>query len=189
LFGIPISSTVIINPKTTITNNTLPKGFDRADSFTTHWDEKVDKMGTIEVFKTLGTIMKLDRVKEIAGFLLKSHKPKTYDYEKKYPIKKELESFQPIETNTEKSIIKKSLKQTNTKLCSKCKNDDIEVVYGKYGYYFKCQFCDGNTAIKLSCSHKECKPKIKKSKLNFYQVCEVCGLNELFFTNKEKVLS
>jgi hypothetical protein len=175
LFGIPISSTVLINPKTTIASDTLPKGFDRADSFTTHWDEKVNKMSTISVFKTLGTLIKMDKVKEIATFLLKHHQPKTYDYAKKYPIKKEQES-----------INKPTVKSTK-KLCSKCNSDDIEIIYGKYGYYFKCHSCRGNTAIKLICSNSKCKPKIKKSKLNFYHVCETCGKTELFFKNKEKV--
>lgn len=88
LFGVPISSTVLINPKTTLTNDTLPKGFLRADSFSTDWDSRIDKMGTIALFKTIGTTMSLDQAKEIANFLVKHHSPKSYDYAKKYPIKK-----------------------------------------------------------------------------------------------------
>ena len=194
LFGIPISSTILINPKTTLTNNHLPKGFERADSFATKRVEDIDKMGAMEVFKSLGCIMKIDRAKEIAEFLVKHHKPKVYDYSKKYPlIKKETPSNTNSHIKPMKNFIKKSILENptliknqdiHTPLCSKCKSPNIEIVYGKYGYYFKCLFCDGNTAIKLTCSDKRCKPKIKKSKLNFYQVCEVCGLNELYFTNK-----
>jgi len=178
LFGMPISSTVLINPKTTVMNDTLPKGFDRADSFTTHWDESVNKMSTLDVFKTLGGIMKLDRVKEIANFLVQQHRPKSYDYAKKYPIKKEstLQSIPSV------------IQEKSHKLCTKCKSPDIEIRYGKYSYYFKCLSCDGNTAVKLICSNKDCKPKLKKSKLNFYHICEVCDKNELFFKNSETVL-
>ncbi len=199
LFGIPISSTVLINPRTTITNDILPKGFDRADTFGTHFDESIDKMGTIEVFKTLKGMMRLDRVKEIADFLVKHHKPKTYDYAKKYPMKIENIS-QPSLSHTQsmKISIKKSVLENpsviknqdlHTHLCSKCKSPNIEIVYGKYGYYFKCLFCGGNTSIKLTCSDSNCKPKLKKKRLHFYQICENCGKNELFFTNREKVIS
>ena len=98
LFGIPISSTVLINPKTTIRNHRLPKGFERADSFTTSRYESVDKMSAIEVPKSFGGIMKMERVKEIAEFLLKHHKPKSYDYSRKYPIKENIQTVQPIQS-------------------------------------------------------------------------------------------
>ena len=188
LFGIPTSSMVLINPKTTITNDALPKGFERADSFTTKRNEAIDKMGTIELFKSLGVIMKIDRAKEIAEFLVKHHTPKTYDYAKKYPIKKELPTVQSIQSASKETIVEKAIQETHTKNCSKCESNEIEIVYGKYGYYFKCLSCEGNTAIKLSCTDSKCKPKIKKSKLNFYHVCENCGKDELYFGNREKAI-
>ena len=182
LFGVPISSTVLINPKTTLINDTLPKGFVRADSFITNWDSRVEKMGTLAFVKTIGTTMSLDRAKDIADFLVKHHIPKSYDYSKKYHIKKEEEVANVIVSKKEES---------KTPLCSKCQSNTIEIRYGKYGYYFKCLKCKGNSSIKLTCSNSNCKPKLKKNKLNFYQVCDVCGMNELFFTNPkiEKVLS
>ena len=187
LLGLSIESTVLINPQSTIKNNTLPKGFERADSFVTHRDEALDTMGVITVFKKVGSMITLEKGKEIAEFLVQHHKSKTYDYAKKYPIKKELPTVQPIQSAIKENMIEKATQQTNTKCCSKCKSDEIEIVYGKYGYYFKCLSCDGNTSIKLTCSDSKCKPKLKKRKLNFYQTCESCGKDELFFVNREKV--
>jgi len=186
LLGIQISSTVLINPKTTISNSTLPEGFDRADSFRTHWDEKVDKMSTIKVFKTLGSFLSMDKVKEIATLLVKSHKPKSFDYLKKYSIKKDITN-KPIQAYIKESVLNNPTlaNDGSSFLCSKCKSPNIEIRYGKYGYYFKCRFCNGNTSIKLSCSSDRCKPKLKKNRLNFYQVCDVCGVNRLFFKNPE----
>ncbi len=107
-------------------------------------------------------------------------------YTKKYPIKKEEEVKNIVTPKKEEKSTKDELKkESKIPLCSKCQSDTIEIRYGKYGYYFKCLKCDGNTAIKLTCSTFDCKPKIKKGKLNFYQVCDVCGMNELFFTNQE----
>ena len=196
LLGMPISSTVLINPKTTIADHTLPKGFERADSFTTHWDERVDKMGTLSVFKSISTMITLNKAKEIAEFLVKSHKPKVYDYSKKYPIHKQ-EVQKKEEAPRSVPAIEEIIKETfsiktpmNSKEmhCSKCQSTNLEIRYGRYSYYFKCLECEGNTSIKLNCSDKQCKPKLKKKKLNFYHVCEVCHKNELFFKNPEPVM-
>lgn len=194
LLKFPISSTVLINPKTTITNNTLPKGFARADSFITDWDERVEKMGAISVFKTLSTMMTLDKAKEVAELLVKAHTPKMYDYTKKYPIHKEKDkkSLTPTKARVKKTIQKKPSIEESIEPkeihCSKCKSTNLEIRYGKYNYYFKCLECAGNTSIKLSCSSSKCKPKIKKRKLNFYHVCEVCNKDELFFKNPEPLI-
>jgi len=192
LLGFPVVSTVLINPKTTLTNDTLPQGFERADSFTSNRLKDIENMNPLVLFKHIGTMMSIEKIKEIADLLVKNHKPKLFDYLKKYPIRKETSlkkdiSTKPIQAHIKESVSKKPTlpNQADSYLCSKCKSPNIEIRYGKYGYYFKCHFCDGNTAIKLTCSSKECKPKLKKSKLNFYQVCDVCGANELFFTNAE----
>jgi len=192
LLGIPVTATVLINPKTTLTNDTLPQGFERADSFTSNRLKDIEKMSPLALFKHIGAMMTIERVKEIADLLVKNHKPKSFNYLKKYPMKKETFTkkdtpTKPIQADIKETILENPnlINQTNTCLCSKCESPNIEIHYGKYGYYFKCHSCDGNTAIKLTCSSKECKPKLKKSKLNFYQVCEVCGSNKLFFTNAE----
>lgn len=97
-------------------------------------------------------------------------------------LKKEEELKSIVTPKKEEKPIKN---ESKTPLCSKCQSNNIEIRYGRYGYYFKCLKCGGNTAIKLSCTNSDCKPKLRKSKLNFYQVCDICGMNELFFTNKE----
>ncbi len=196
LFGIPVSSIVLINPKTTISNHTLPKGFARADSFKTQRIENIDKMGTIEVFKSLGGVMNFKRVEEITNFLIKNHKPKKFNYAKKYLIKKEVSipnniNNKPIPSYIKESVLTKPsiLKNAEkTPLCSKCKSPNLEIRNGRYSYYFKCLFCDKNTSIALKCKDKNCKPKLKKRKLNFYETCEECKKEELFFSNPPAML-
>ena len=42
--------------------------------------------------------------------------------------------------------------------CRKCQGSGSSIQYGKFGYYFKCRGCDGNTPIKFDCGkegHKE----------------------------------
>jgi hypothetical protein len=80
---------------------------------------------------------------------------------------------------------KKETKELVHHSCSKCNSDNVEIVYGKFGYYFKCHDCNGNTSIKLKCKEASCKPKLRKQKLTFYKECTVCKSSEVFFTNKE----
>ena len=66
--------------------------------------------------------------------------------------------------------------------CRTCKGTNVSVQYGKFGYYFKCGDCDGNTPIKLTCStgHKE---RIRKDGKRFYRECGECKSSSLFFEN------
>lgn len=169
--GIPITSKVIIDPNTSVTNTTLPEEFERADSFISNRVKEMDNISTIDVFKSIAKTITMERVKEISNFLIKNHKPIKFNYLRKYPIKQKV---------SEKSL------NTKKKLhfCSKCKSSNIEIVYGKYGYYFKCLSCFSNSKIKLSCATDKCELRIKKNKLKFFKVCKTCKKEELFFENK-----
>ncbi len=67
-------------------------------------------------------------------------------------------------------------------VCRTCKSSNLSVQYGKFGYYFKCGDCDGNTPIKLTCSagHKE---RIRKEGAKFFRECAECKISELYFEN------
>ena len=83
-----------------------------------------------------------------------------------------------------KALVEKS-DSPDEKKCSKCGSKNINIAYGRYGYYFKCRECDGNTAIKLKCKDASCKVRIRKSKLKFYKECSTCEISELYFGNEE----
>lgn len=67
-------------------------------------------------------------------------------------------------------------------VCRTCKSSNLSVQYGKFGYYFKCGDCDGNTPIKLTCSagHKE---RIRKEGAKFFRECAECKTSALYFEN------
>lgn len=69
--------------------------------------------------------------------------------------------------------------------CRKCQGTDISVQYGKYGYYFKCASCDGNTPIKLDCGKEGHKERLRKDGLQFYRECADCQSSTMFFTNRQ----
>lgn len=138
------------------------------------------------------TLMKLKR------FLTNSHKPvnSTVLQQKEHKIdtKDDMLTINTSQNqNTRNSNISISNEIKNTLdsskeeyKCSKCSSSNIKIVYGKYGYYFKCLDCDGNTKIPLHCVSKECKPKIRKQKNNFFIECSTCNSSTLFFTNNDE---
>ncbi len=83
-----ISSKVLFNPKTIITNDPLPTDFVKADSFVKERNKEIDDTSFFTVLKFAKGLQKIDSIKKIADFLISQHKPINFDYEKKYRIKK-----------------------------------------------------------------------------------------------------
>lgn len=71
--------------------------------------------------------------------------------------------------------------------CRKCQSTDISIQYGKFGYYFKCDGCDGNTPIKLDCGKEGHKERLRKNGLRFYRECADCQSSAIYFTNPQQL--
>lgn len=59
----------------------------------------------------------------------------------------------------------------------------LTITYGRYGYYYKCAACEGNTPIHETCGVCEGKARVRKEGERFYAGCQECGTSRLFFTN------
>ena len=128
-----------------------------------------------------------ETMEKISRYLVKSHKPRVVANEaKKIDKKIEPKIEHKIEIEKKDIEIEKEIIKTNSNLCSKCNSKNIQIVYGKYGYYFKCQDCDKNTTIKLNCKDKKCKVKLRKEKEKFYKECKTCNISILYFENNDK---
>lgn len=68
-------------------------------------------------------------------------------------------------------------------VCRHCGSQDLAVVYGKFGYYWKCGDCDGNTPLVTQCPTCGAKARVRKSGLEFFAECIPCGSSALFHTN------
>ncbi len=66
--------------------------------------------------------------------------------------------------------------------CKKCGEASGQIQYGRYGYYFQCEGCGTNTAIRFSCKPGH-SPRLRKQKERFYRECDACGSSDLFHTN------
>ncbi len=67
-------------------------------------------------------------------------------------------------------------------ICRACGSDQLTILHGKYGYYFKCSDCDGNTPIKVTGANGE-KAKLSKQGQEFYVVCPEALAPQLFYIN------
>lgn len=72
---------------------------------------------------------------------------------------------------------------TLTKACKHCQGADLQVQYGKYGYYFVCASCSKNTGIKFDCPACGAEGRIRKAGSDFYAECKSCDASSLFHTN------
>ena len=73
-----------------------------------------------------------------------------------------------------------SVRQT----CRHCLGTSIMVEYGRYGYYFKCAGCGGNTPIKAICPDCSARARIRKNGAEFFTECGDCGKSNLFHANR-----
>ncbi len=115
--GIPIYSKVIIHPNTTVTNKTLPEGFERSDAFATSRNKVIDKMNAAKILLSTVTFVTKDFAKEIATVLVNGHKPIHYDYTSKYRISQK-EIVKPKEPMTPDQ-------NRDEKICPRCKEGSL----------------------------------------------------------------
>lgn len=67
--------------------------------------------------------------------------------------------------------------------CKHCNGTVVDVTYGKYGYYLKCQECQKNTPIRENCSGCGKQLKVRKEKERFFLECKDCDTSTLFHKN------
>lgn len=69
------------------------------------------------------------------------------------------------------------------KVCKHCGATDLEMQYGKYGYYFVCKACEKNTGVKFACPACSAEGRIRKQGAAFFAECKSCIASSLFHTN------
>lgn len=174
-------SYVLINPSARI---------DRSEKFDSKEVIKADMLmqkirENINPLKTISMITKLvssETIERLAHDLCKLHQPITTNYDKKFGVvtcakEKILTATDEKNIREERPII-----ENNAPLCSKCESNNISIQYGRFGYYFKCADCNGNTSIKLTCDQKH-KERVRKKKNQFFRECAECDSSSLYFTN------
>lgn len=175
---------VLISPKTRIDR---PKAFDtsrvvKADVFVKTIQKQVDDENAARMLLAMAKVVGQDTLEDVGRKIASLHRPLSIDYASKFGLA--AGSAKP--SKSEQARATDEPQATST--CRHCSSKRLSIVYGKYGYYFKCADCEGNTAIRLGCGQEGHKERIRKEGLRFFRECSQCGTSRLFYTNARESL-
>ena len=146
-------------------------------------NRQVEKAGVLEVLGGLAHVVSVETLQEIGKQLVALHKPAAFDVAARFGVT-ELESLQGEDMPAEKgagSTASSEDRQGEKASCRACGSEEAVIQYGKYGYYFKCANCNGNTPIRLGCRHVGHRERLLKDSRRFYRECAECKSSSLYF--------
>ncbi len=95
----------------------------------------------------------------------------------------------PVDVSAPKAIVASSNAEQTVAhgvKCDSCSDPDVEILYGRYGYYVHCRRCDAKKTVPQKCETCGSKAKIRKQAECFYRVCETCSTEKLLHANPSK---
>lgn len=166
-----------------------PKKFDtsniiKADVLNQTWNRDQDDTSVIDALGALAKLVSSETLVELGRQLVALHQPIHIDYAGKFGameatapslVMPVAEAAQPTEQNRREV--------TAGPVCRACGSSRLSIQYGKYGYYFKCLACEGNTPIKLGCGMEGHKERLRKDGRKFFRECAECKTSILFYEN------
>lgn len=145
------------------------------------WKDIDEENTLIGLIKTATKIVSRETVEFVARQLAARHQPLQRQSEPVLPA--------PVggKQRTEPTMSPPPLPAANSGgrdlACKSCGKKDGQILHGKFGYYFKCDTCSANTAIRFACQPGH-SPRLRKDGLSFYRECAGCGSSTLFFRNR-----
>jgi hypothetical protein len=135
-------------------------------------------------FGALAKLIGTDTLEELAKLIAAQHRPAKFDFAARFgtpaPAQKP-----PKTPGAEAPIAASATGGSGSHRCRHCESTALVIAYGKYGYYFKCVACSGNTPIKLACGKPLHRERLRKDGLHFYRECAECQTSQLFYVNPE----
>jgi hypothetical protein len=163
-----------------------PKAFDtsrviKADQIKSAILKDVDEESTLATLASMAKMVSVDTVRSVAEQLVAKHRPTTRGEPEP------LASPTPRPAAVAERAVVPGPPSTVIKIgapkCKRCGSGEGAILYGKYGYYFKCAGCAENTKVRLACQPGH-KPRLKKSGNEFFRECAECGISERYFVNE-----
>lgn len=173
-------SRVLVNPEARIDR---PRKFDtrqvlKADDFCRDYQSHTDGLDFLSTVSSLAKVVSSEEAEHVARQLIRMHKPLKPDFAAMFGVSPPT----TLAAKAENEVAQESKVYSGSR-CSKCSSLNIAIEYGRYGYYFKCKDCEGNTAIKITCGMDGHKERIRKEGNVFYRECADCKTSKIFFTN------
>lgn len=162
-----------------------PKAFDtsrviKVDQIKSAILKDVDEESTLTTLASMAKMVSMDTVQKVAEQLVAMHRPVKWTIPKTdAPV-----MSKPTVPTAEGVPLGSAVRQhkTDGPRCKKCGSAVGSILYGKYGYYFKCTACAENTKIRFECQPGH-KPRLRKAGNDFFRECAECGTSEKYFVN------
>jgi hypothetical protein len=174
-------SFVLVAPEARIDR---PRGFDasrviKADQLKAMiWKDIDDENGLLSLLKT-AKIVSRETLEFVARQVADRHCALSRDATSNEPIPATKTPIAPSQKSAPVPLA--HVASTEGPKCKNCAGTQGAILYGN-SYYFKCDGCETNTAMRPTC-HPGHKPRLRKSKQDFYRECPECGTSTLFHTN------
>jgi hypothetical protein len=129
----------------------------------------------------MAKMVSVDTIRSVANQLVAMHRPVQWNM----PKPSVLPPSKPVPTAGGASLQAKEVAISmisDGPQCKRCGSGDGVILYGKYGYYFKCAGCAENTKIRFQCEPGH-KPTLRKSGNQFFRECAECGTSQKYFVN------
>lgn len=154
------------------------------------WKDIDEENGLLGLIKTAAKIVSRDTVEMVARQLVTHHKPPSKvspSVEAPPPTTASVRNsprarIEPMFTPPPPASRVQHESPSSGPACKSCRGQKGEIMYGKFGYYFKCNGCDTNTAIRFTCQPGH-KPRLRKDGPVFYRECTDCDSSTLFHRN------
>jgi hypothetical protein len=149
------------------------------------WKDIDGENPILGLLKTAAKIVSSDTVEFVARQLAAGHRPLARGQKSEAAVAAPTRTAgkERIEPTIGLSPLPAGNTNTRALACKSCGKQDGQILYGKFGYYFKCDACDGNTNIRFACQPGH-NPRLRKDGLKFYRECAECGSSTLFHRNR-----
>lgn len=157
----------------------------KADVFVETIRKRLDEENAVKALLAMTKVVGRDTLEDVGRQIAALHQPASIDYVAKFgvaPSSRKAAITQSIVTPDPETL------DGSSSACRQCNSNQLAIMYGKYGYYFKCADCGGNTPIKIGCGQDGHKERIRKEGLRFFRECSQCGTSRLFYTNDRESL-
>jgi hypothetical protein len=155
----------------------------KADMLIDAIDKRFEKEGVLETVTAMAKLVSADTLLDIGRQLVHLHQPIKFDYAAKFGLSGMAETASVIDEPAPAAYVADKGQTTEKARCRSCSSEKLSIQHGKYGYYFKCADCDGNTPIKIGCGKDGHKERIRKEGPRFFRECEQCNSSMLYFVN------
>lgn len=151
-----------------------PEKFDtsrviKADALKATITREIDRWSPLKLIGNASKIVSQETLNAVGRQLKALHHPIRINYADRFGMEKPTAIPETIPAPEESAAPKAPLPvKTEADLgatgpsCKHCHGKTGSILYGKYGYYFKCAACDGNTSVRGECGVTGHKGKVRK---------------------------